>query len=190
MIDLAQKLAAWLTSRRRVPDTERCTCRTHMISPGSAQSPACCPHGNDYGRQRRAAVGGRAHMQVARRSRQISDESRSTTRIAPNSACSAGPLAAGVDAPVGCYSGGYFRNYSRASPCRCHPSVPPRRTATSRKPAASSSVAARADRRSVLQTSTTGSRRAASSPARPDRSASGTLTAPGRWPGGAVNSSG
>jgi hypothetical protein len=81
-------------------------------------------------------------------------------------------------------------NYSRASPCRCHPSVPPRRTATSRKPAASSSVAARADRRSVLQTSTTGSRRAASSPARPDRSASGTLTAPGRWPGGAVNSSG
>ena len=99
-------------------------------------------------------------------------------------------IAAGVDAPVGRYSGRYFDNYSRASPCRCHPSVPPRRTATSRKPAASSSVAARADRLSVLQTTTTGCRRAASSPARPDRSASGTLTAPGRWPGGAVNSSG
>jgi hypothetical protein len=56
MIDLVQKLAAWLTSRRRVPDTERYTCRTHMITPGSAQSPACCPHETDYGRQRRAAV--------------------------------------------------------------------------------------------------------------------------------------
>jgi hypothetical protein len=42
-------------------------------------------------------------------------------RIAPNSACSAGPLAAGVDTPVGRYSGRYFRNYSRASPL----SVPP-----------------------------------------------------------------
>ena len=55
-------------------------------------------------------------------------QSRSTTRIAPNSACSAGPLAAGVDAPVGRYSGPstlsrlrfptgrYSHNYSRASP--------------------------------------------------------------------------
>jgi len=77
---------------------------------------------------------------------------------------------------------------SSASPCRCHPSVPPRRTATSRKPMATSSVAARADRRSILQTITIGRRRAASSPTGPGRSASGTLTAPGKWP--AVNSSG
>jgi hypothetical protein len=71
-------------------------------------------------------------------------------------------------------------SYSRASPCRCHSSVPPRRTATSLRPVASSSVAARADRRSVLQTTTIGCRRATSSPAWPGRSASGTLTAPGR----------
>jgi hypothetical protein len=32
MIDLAQKLAAWLTSRRRVPDTERCTRRPSVIT--------------------------------------------------------------------------------------------------------------------------------------------------------------
>ena len=57
------------------------------------------------------------------------------------------------------------------------------------KPMASSFVAAWADRRSVLQTSTTGCRRAASSPIRSGKSVSGTLTAPGRWPGGAVNSS-
>ena len=81
-------------------------------------------------------------------------------------------------------------SYSSASPRRRHPSVPPRRTATSPRPAASSSVAALADRRSVLQTTTIGCRRAASSPARPGRSAIGTLTAPGRWPGGAMNSSG
>ena len=46
------------------------------------------------------------------------------------------------------------------------------------------------ERRSVLHTTTIGCRCAASSGVRAATSASGTLSAPGRWPGGAVNSSG
>jgi hypothetical protein len=113
-----------------------------------------------------------------------------------NSAYSAGLRAAEPDPPLGAVpkrrqsqSPALRLHYSSGRPSRCHPSVPPRSTATSCKPMASSFVAAWADRRSVLQTSTTGCRRAASSPIRPGRSVSGTLTAPGRWPGGAINSS-
>jgi len=83
-----------------------------------------------------------------------------------------------------------LRRYSSARPRWCHPSVPPRRTATSFKPAVSKSAAAWADRRSVLQTTTIGWLRLARSDVRSASSVSGTLTAPGRCPGGEVNSSG
>src|SRR5438270_3347537 len=68
--------------------------------------------------------------------------------------------------------------------------MPPRRTATFREPAATSSAAACDDRLSVRQTMTSGRPSAASSLARAGNSASGMLRAPSIWPSGPANSSG
>jgi hypothetical protein len=71
-------------------------------------------------------------------------------------------------------------HYSSVRPCRCQPSVPPRRIATSCKPASINAVAACAERRSVLQTTTIGCLRLARSGVRAASAPSGTLTAPGK----------